>query len=259
MNRLLISFSVVLLMISGCKREGCNNQFAFNYDPKGTSESNCIWEPLEVEINFNVLYGEEELVIGKELSPDSLQPLSFENFGIYFTEISVLSNGDTYMLVDDAMLLLDTNRTYRSTYTPKAGIDGLIFNIGVNKERNDTLDPTTMAEGPFSPQIPSMYWSWASGYRFIMLNGIVDTSSLLDGSGKTGFQYHTGTNDLLRKVVINASPRIESKKIIYDLVLDFSQVLENVDFKNELSTHTADNLPLAIKISDNAQKAIRVR
>lgn len=255
MKRLIVLLPVVLLFVNACKQEACNNEFAFNYDPDGTSEENCIWEPMQFDIEFNVNYGGEEVELGKELITEDGRSLTFDYFGVYLSEISVYEGENKITLENDVMLLLDSNRVFSTIYTPSNTIDSLTFNVGVNEDRNDTLDPTTLSEGPLAPQNPNMYWGWATGYIFTSMSGVVDTTMAADGSAKSGFQYHTGGNDLLRTVTIESTPSRRGNTLVYQLNLDLKKVLEGVDFTTELSTHTFDNMPLAIKVTENYKNA----
>lgn len=274
MKRLAYALSVVFFALQACKKDGCNDPVAFNYDPNGTSSETCVWQPVPVEIQFTTSYGEVDVVAGEggtELTTDDGRALTIDYFGMYLTELSIVNNETAALLGSetdkcvtrekDAHLLTQSNRTYVGSYLPssESSFDALRFNIGVDSCRNNGLDPSTKLAGPFAPKSPTMYWSWASGYRFFTLEGMVDTSAAADGTGMTKFEYHTGMDALLREVNLAIeSLQVEEGKVVLTVDLDFKQVLADVDFKTELSTHTMDNMPLAIKITDNAQKAFSI-
>lgn len=257
MKRLTILIPVVLLLVNGCKRDGCNKPFAFNYDPQGTSDENCVWEPMQLTIDYKVMYADEEVNLraNQEFVTEDGRTISFEYFGMYFSEIALYEGANKTVIDNDVMLLLDTNKVFTSLYLPTDNIDSIAFNIGINAERNDTLDPTTITEGPLAPQSPNMYWGWTTGYIFTSIRGIVDTSAAADGSGNAVFEYHIGLNDLLRTVTLGTAPTRTQNKLNYTIQVDLQKILENIDFKSELSTHTFDNLQVATKIADNCQHA----
>ncbi|MEQ9186457.1 MAG: hypothetical protein RLP15_01905 [Cryomorphaceae bacterium] len=274
MKRLAYALSVVFFALQACKKEGCDDPIAFNYDPEGTSNESCVWEPVPVEIHFTTSYGDVEVTTGEggtELETDDGRSLIIDYFGMYITELSIVGYEATTLLgsesdnciirEDDAHLLTGSNRTYVGSYLPSPGssFDALKFNIGVDSCRNNGLDPSTKLSGPFAPKSPTMYWSWASGYRFFTLEGMVDTSAAADGTGMTKFEYHTGMDALLRDVNLAVeSLRVEEGKVVFYVDMDFKMVLADVDFKTELSTHTMDNMPLAVKISNNTQQAFTI-
>ncbi len=71
-------------------------------------------------------------------------------------------------------------------------LSSLRFAVGVNPSLNH-LDPTTYnANHPLAPKSPSMHWCWASGYRFIAVEGF---SGQTPSGGQTPtlnqmFQFH---------------------------------------------------------------------
>ena len=270
MNRLFIFFPAVLLMFSSCNKDGgCNQKASFNYDPDGSSTENCVWQPVDFEVSFKPVYGEIELVLGDTITTADNRKLTVDYFGMYFTEFALNFNGanisfknineDCVAVTSDALLFNDENRTFRSRILPSAGatLDSIMFNVGVDSCRNNGLDPSTQASGPFAPQVPTMYWGWASGYRFVSIDGMVDASANADGSDIKQFEFHTGLNSLLRSVTLNLGAKeIVTDGVSLELKVDFEKLLEGVDFTAEWSTHTFDNRPLAEEITENATLSI---
>mgnify|MGYP001033770257 CR=1 FL=1 len=271
MDRLFYFAVVVLMSAQGCKKDGCNDPLAFNYDPEGTSVEACVWEPVPVEVSFTTSYGDVAVTSGANptrLTTDDGRSLQIDYFGVYLTEMAFVVDGKAGLLGNgtndcvereqDAHLMLESDRTYTGSFLPNAdaNVTAIRFNVGVDSCRNVGLDPSTKLSGPFAPKSPTMYWSWASGYRFVTIEGMVDASASADGSDLQKFEYHTGMNALLRTVEIPMEElTVEDGKVIVHLNLDFKQVLSNVDFTAELVTHTMDNMPLAMKITENTKEA----
>lgn len=266
MKRLFFLLTVVSLSLIGCNNDTCNEPLAFNYDPNGTSAEDCIWEPLNVHIDFNTTFGVDQLVLDQDYKTSDGREISFHHFGVYLTEISFLTDeeyirlgSETSDCVDrraDAHLLLDSNRTYTGVILPSGNITAVRFNVGVDTCRNNNLDPTTVADGPFAPQFPTMYWAWATGYRFISLSGFVDNSVNGDGSSEEAFEYHLGLNQYLNVIELQDPELIQSGTDLRMTVnVDIEKLLEGFDFTTDLVTHTGNNIPLAEKISNNVEGA----
>jgi len=267
--RLTILLAVVSLVVVSCKKDACNEPLAFNYDPEGTSDENCIWEPLNLNVSFTAEYDGEALVVNEEIERDG-RKVVFEHFGMYLSQIAIKSSDDYTVLgdefdnctekEDDVMLLTSDNTTYSTTVFTQSDIDGIRFNVGVDSCRNDSIDPVTREpDSPFSPKVPTMYWSWTSGYRFISINGKIDTSAAKDGSGMSVFEYHIGLNQFLRTVTIEDVDLGKTEQDIdLTVVMDMAKMLEGVDIMTERSTHTFNNEELAGRIADNALNAFRV-
>ncbi len=82
---------------------------------------------------------------------------------------------------------------------------GLVFGTGVPASRING-DPTVydVFNHPLGAAT-SMHWSWASGYRFLSLDGRADTADNQVGPPTQGLTYHTGFNELYRTVEMTAS------------------------------------------------------
>lgn len=262
-----------LLAMGACKNDGCNEPFAFNYDPEGTTAESCVYAPVDLVVKFEPMFGEEHIMLEGDQSfrTSDGRHLLLEHFGIYLTGIEVKVN-DEYRPLDnnmdcleragDAFLLKNDQRVFSAPILPDEGFDitAIKFNIGVDECRNDSLDPTTQLEGPFMPQVPTMYWSWATGYRFISIDGRVDASANADSSLIAKFEYHTGLNNLLRTVELETSDlSLSDQEIALTIKVDLQKLFENIDFTTELVTHTSNNLPLALKVTENATKAFSIQ
>ncbi|MEX2595579.1 MAG: MbnP family protein [Salibacteraceae bacterium] len=275
MKNLLLSALVLFFVFVSCKNDGCDQPYAFNYDPEGTASEACVYQPINLTIAFEPYFGDHKLEQTDaefiDLSEYAGRDLKLRFFGIYLSEISYKSNEDYVLLgsqtsdcklrTDDVHLLKRDDLSYVTTILPEEGFsfEGIRFNIGVEPCRNDSLDPTTQTSGPFKPHVPTMYWSWASGYRFVSLEGEVDASQNADGSDIKTFEYHTGLNSLLRKVELDLDNFSTSgNQAIIEVKVDFEELLADVDFTIDTVTHTTNNLPLATKIADNGSSAFYI-
>ena len=50
-------------------------------------------------------------------------------------------------------------------------VEALKFFVGIDPDNNHADPAAWPADHPLAPQVPSMHWGWASGYRFIALEG----------------------------------------------------------------------------------------
>ena len=93
------------------------------------------------------------------------------------------------------------------------------------------VDPDPLAE-----QLPSMHWSWNSGYKFIRIDGSVDTDG--DGVPETGLQYHLGNND--RRATIQFLGQVNLDKGNNDLEFEFdiAKMFTDIDIATHFSFHT---------------------
>ena len=147
---------------------------------------------------------------------------------------------------------------------PEGVFNRLEFGIGVPADLNG-VDPSTYSNNDPLSTYSNMYWSWASMYRFIILEAKIDTT------GGENFDhdviFHTGLDDLYRSGVerdIDLSFSIGEEQSL-SLTVDWDNLFYHYDYinlKGESSTHTTDSqteFELAERFTDNFVKAIRVK
>lgn len=260
LKRLVLFCPVVLLFVNSCKEDGCNDPLAFNYDPEGTSEENCIYEPVQVNVEVAAFFGNDPFVQGQEFEIQDGRKITIDYYGMYFSELSFEESGAYTSWTNDVMLLKDGQTTHEELYLRTEPITALQLVIGVDSTvyKGDPTDTTQVpTTSPLTLQTPTMFWGWAAGYRYISISGMVDTTDAKDGTGMAKFEYHVGLPVNLRTVTFtNIDLQTTGNTMAVPLRLDIRKLFENVTFKTELSTHTADNPALATKIADNAVNAI---
>ena len=258
--RYLLIACVTILGFTSCKKDGCNVKSAFNYDPDGDSDENCVYEPLEMRMEVKPYFGDQELDTDSEYTTADGRKISFEYLGIYISEIR-LTQGNTSIAPDrDIMLVTADDYSFETRAFPQGEIDGVTFTVGVDSTVY-YIDPATYEEShPLAPKVPTMYWSWATGYRYISLNGKVDTSMAGDDDASGNFTYHTGLDVNLRSFELGQrAVNINNRVINLKLKVDVSAILENIDFTTELVTHTMNDPVLAAKITQNAENAFTIQ
>ncbi len=161
-------------------------------------------------------------------------------------------SNDVYFKMDPAVNMA----TYGDV--PEGDYHNLQWAVGVDSATNH-LDPNTYETGSaLSNQSPSMHWGWSTGYIFCVLEGLVDA----DGSGTydTGetFALHVGMDTNYRQGMSIHADAVVTAGATADIHLDvnYAKFLEGIDLATENSTHTMDNMPLAVKVANNFDKVL---
>ena len=261
----LVLSLLTLTLTYSCKNDGCNDPIAFNYDPEGTSEETCLYEPKEVQFSVNPVFGDETLVIDKDFTLDDGRSIKFTYYGVYLSNLSFLEKDldDTQPWSDqDVMLLRNNEFEINASYLNKSDITEIHFDIGVDTAIYDQ-DPTTSDlitdDCPLAIQVPSMYWGWAGGYRFISIEGEVDTSATMDGSAMVPFAFHCGLPANLKSLSLPFNGLNDNKSIIdLSMSLDFEVLLDEVSFTSgDLIIHSGMH-PTTVKIMNNSVSAFEI-
>ena len=176
--------------------------------------------------------------------------------GLYMQQ----ANGLEINLQDEYLLVGPNGMVTLNGGVDASNITRIKFFIGVdsvanNQSEADFLDRPSI--DPLSLQNPSMHWNWNTGYKFLRIDGNVDT----DGNGTidTPIAYHLGTDQFLKNFDINTNIRMVEGANVVSFILDLGALFTGVDMSTERETHTGDNLALAQRLYDNLSIAMTVR
>lgn len=135
------------------------------------------------------------------------------------------------------VLFVDPNDSLYSNYTLPVdkSHDQLSFGLGVPSQLNN-MDPTVFETShPLSSSF-AMYWTWASKYRFLKVEGRFNDSGDLSNAGSNNsIIWHTGTDDLYRMASFNEQIKPGDHVVI---ALDLDQLFGAVSLENNGFTHT---------------------
>lgn len=116
---------------------------------------------------------------------------SFERFEYYLSSFKITHDGGQEITVPNFYALVDASNGNRSINLGSqnvTNIEKIEFYVGIDSVTNHA-DPAQYASGhPLAPQSPSMHWGWASGYRFVALEGLSDLDN--DGTPEAASQFH---------------------------------------------------------------------
>lgn len=239
----LLYFSLLFILFSACNKDNndvadvANVTFAFDMNINGQPiEYGTVYDLNGTAISFDIA---SFYVGGLELTLDNGSVIDFAN---------------NYLLADLGNSF-NVNNSFEVAAIQKAK-----FFIGVDSVTNSqtemdfTQRPTS---DPLGIQDPSMHWNWNTGYKFLRVDGDVDTDG--DGTVDTGVAYHLGSNALLKSFDMPLNIQLERGANTLYFSLDLQTLFNGVDVSTELDTHTGNNLPLAMRLHDNLGAAISLR
>ncbi|MFT6851163.1 MAG: hypothetical protein ACJATA_001982, partial [Sphingobacteriales bacterium] len=172
------------------------------------------------------------------------------------------ANGDSAMIKDVALLDFETSHGEGGSGSisiygkvPNGDYNLLKMGLGLNKERN-AIKPSEFSQGHPQALLMQTYWEWLNSYRFIMVDGRVDTIPGAQSYLKP-FSYHTGLDTLYRTTTVDLNSlvikdnNISTAFIKFDLNRVFGNGAQPMDLKTEGSYHGESDLKIGIKVSDN--------
>ena len=92
----------------------------------------------------------------------------------YLSMFTLVHDGGQETAIDGAYVLADGFVDELHALGEVDGVENveaLKFFVGIDPDNNHADPAAWPADHPLAPQVPSMHWGWASGYRFVALEG----------------------------------------------------------------------------------------
>jgi hypothetical protein len=153
---------------------------------------------------------------------------------------------------------------------PLGHYNGIRYTIGLTSAQNAT-DPTTLPATHLLSDFQGMFWSWATGYRFFLLEGRMDTIPN-DGNEvfSHGLSWHYGGNDLrIERELVGTTYHFEVRTSqetqfiqffdIASILTPFQSGLDTLNLRTQNITHQSSvaETELAHKVKSNFAAAIQ--
>lgn len=255
----LLLFSLFLIStLWGCKKTGCTDPAALNYDPLAQRDCCCEYANTGT-LSFKVipLFGSSSFELGHTFYQSSGTPFKLNFTAFYFSGFVLMSDTGEVALKDQYIYYRGDSSGFQLTDIPTGKYTGLRFLIGIDSITNYSNLPAQYdASHALGPKTPLMHWSWNAGYIFLRFDGEVDTSLIPDDIMDDGLTFHIGTNKYLSHVRFNKSFTVdENKQAQINLNIDYARFFEGIDLRKNHVTHTSDYPTLTDKFWPNISKA----
>lgn len=160
----------------------------------------------------------------------------------YISKISITHDGgmvtdvpNHYILADGGQDVMEALGSYNIT-----NVESVSFHIGVDTPINHA-DPSLQPSGhPLAPKSPSMHWGWASGYRFVAMEGMAGPSL-----GQK-YEIHALGDQNYFKVTVTVAGINQGGKIIIPVNADYSEALKDINVSSGVIMHGDANESLTL-------------
>jgi hypothetical protein len=175
---------------------------------------------------------------------------------LYLADIRLMNGNDSTNLEDIALFNF-SNGQVAAEWTAATGTwttfrSGLGVPAGLN-----SMNPIEFPPGHPLDLNNGTWWTWASGYRFVMFDGRYDTDANGTSSPIAPFSMHTGMNAVYREFDIALGNGItitagNTSTLTLNMAVDrfFYSATDTLDLVTENQTH-GENIPLALELTDN--------
>ncbi len=227
--------------------------------PKGEGNASAIPALVKLKASFN--YDGNNLTLNQVVNDQLGRAIKIELFKFYLSNIYLHYTQGGSVKAEDVLLFNFNSATGTEFFlkTTSGNFNGISFGIGLDAQQNASDPSTFEANHPLSV-LQNTYWTWATKYRFIMLDGKGDGDG--DSNLNDLFSYHAGDDLLYNTIQFNLptfqlkSNTIPTIEISVDLDKVFFGTNGAIDFVSESSTHSTN--PTAFKFAGNFSNALSV-
>lgn len=192
----------------------------------------------QTNVNLNLIheFDGDPFVYGQYYVDAVGNNIEFNRVQYYLSDISIQTSVSQPVGVPDDIHMVSSNiSNYPLGTVNVSNITGINFSVGVPNAENHadiTLQP---AGHPLSYQSPSMHWGWTSGYRFLVIEGLVDDNG--DGTPNKIFQHHVVGDQFFTAVNVSTGAAQNGLDLDINLTVNIADWLHNMNMINAGINH----------------------
>lgn len=188
----------------------------------------------DVKLTINHLLGSTPFAFNSEAENDLGDKVKLQRLEYYISGISITHDGGTVTDASDVYILVKANKidTIELGNFDITNVESINFSVGVDPGVNNG-DPAAWASfHPLAPKSPSMHWGWASGYRFVAIEGKSGTNFAQD------FQIHALGNKNYFKQSIPTSATDVNGALVVSINANYTKAVSQIGMANGLIEHS---------------------
>lgn len=151
----------------------------------------------------------------------------------YISEISITHDGGQNTAFDSLWVLVDASASTEVALGSEniTDVESISFSIGVDPDHNHADPSVWPSSHPLALHNPSMHWGWASGYRFVAMEG--DAGEALDQS----YELHALGDVNYFETTVEAEGATDNGELVIALLADYAQAIRDIDLSAGLILH----------------------
>lgn len=216
----------------------------------------------DIHFQFNYTVDGEAFNTGQNYMINGVA-VNFEFAHFYIGGIKFHPEDGEHIAVEDTYFLVTPDNNEFHVATLDEGHYHMAnFVVGVEDVENAQTEAdftSRSASDPLGMQTPSMHWGWNGGYRYIRIDGMVDTDG--DGEPESSLAFHLGNFDafdFLSNQSLEIQKDLAEGNNHVNFKFDLAKLFAGIDLKTEHSTHVFNNEDLAKRFHTNLATAFSV-
>lgn len=191
----------------------------------------------DIKLTINHLLGADPFMFDTETENDITHKFKVTRLEYYLSGISIVHDGGQETSVPDVYILADAGKkdTFYIGNFDVNTVESIIFYVGVHPSVNNGDPALWDPSHPLAPRVPSMHWGWASGYRFVAMEGKCGASF------GQNFEIHALGNKNYFKQSIPVTGSDVNGAFVISLNADYTKAVSGMDMQGGFVEHGEDN------------------
>ena len=160
----------------------------------GTAMAHVLSAQTNVALRIDHRIGQAEVSAPLAVGTPAGETVDINRLEYYLSMFTIVHDGGQETAIPGAYVLADgfTDGLHAlGSVSGVSNVELLKFNVGIDPDNNHADPASWPADHPLAPQVPSMHWGWAAGYRFVALEGgtadaTLEIHALGDGNHSPG-------------------------------------------------------------------------
>lgn len=222
-------------------------------------------EPSQATLRINVVpewQGQPFQAFTEYRAPGDLR-FQVEMLRFYLSDIRLVNDGGEQVLTQVRLVDVGSGPSVMELAAPEGTWYGIRAGLGLPHDLNYTNAALYGDDHPMSVNT-GMYWSWATGYKFVLFDGRFNPDPMSTAPLLSPFSVHTGMDTCFTTLdLFPAAPFSTQKGSTTDVLLRVAvdgflhTPQETIDMATENQSHGA-NYPLALKLTRNVKRSLRL-
>lgn len=264
MKRIGIFLLASTFLLASCNKDGCIDPTAINYDPNAESDDgSCVYLAQNLEFTFCHKLGAQPFSFDQEAQSASGRMVKFTRAQMYLSGFTFNGSGGSYTPQDPYLLIRPGVENYPIGYLPEDSYTSFHFSVGVDSVANHADPATFPSASALSSNNPNhMHWGWNTGYIFIVLEGLVDTTTNMNGEVNAPFIFHVGMDEYLVPMAFVKQFTATASATTIEMEVDWLRLLDATNMTaadSTRSTHTMNNPTLAALLVSGVEDAFSIQ
>lgn len=127
----------------------------------------------DVYFNINHFLGTTPFAFNSTATNSLSEDFMVTRLEYYIAEIKLIHDGGTETVIPNLWILVNASTAVNQLIGNLniTNLEGVEFGIGIENAFNHLNPADYLVAHPLGPKSPSMHWGWASGYRFLAMEG----------------------------------------------------------------------------------------